>query len=572
MKKTFLLLVLLCHSVLALSQFLTVPGFSQIEQIPCPFDANATIAQPLGWRLYQTTSGNWEGPVDSTRCISVTKVSGNAQVDLGQLNPTEPLFVRARLDIFPPLSPFEANYVYSFLSSVQCDTALLQFDPLACNQDLCTGVFLGIAIPDAAGNPGAATRFQTGFFSPYSTVSLNCSTCFPTEYFFDQRLREVILKFTFKPGVVLAGKTLRLDFANLDPTFSPPGLVTAVNATPFQFVGNNTFEVNIQDAADPGGFFVQNFLLHYDETTYPSAPFPSYVEGQPMPNLPTPQTINLVVDPFQTLDIQPYVYLRGGLVENSSTLRHQLNLVNLGGDICLNFTDVIFEGGEYRHGGGRLDMNNAFSCFQFRKNSALRVLEGATLRYGNQGAGMLALCAGSALVLERDATLVVDCLMNLAECDDALPPQQLYMDLPPGARLVFTDKAWLTNRFSQNREMRLNVRMLGGTIDDTALDAEERALIRRIYPEPAPDFTKNVQVYPNPFATEIQLQYLAAQDEVLQLVWTDIQGRVVLEESRPAQRGINVCQVQAPQMAGFYTLHVQGQTGSAVLKLLKTTP
>lgn len=46
--------------------------------------------------------------------------------------------------------------------------------------------------------------------------------------------------------------------------------------------------------------------------------------------------------------------------------------------------------------------------------------------------------------------------------------------------------------------MRLNVRMLGGELDDSGLDAGERALINRIYPTPSPNLADNVQVLPNP--------------------------------------------------------------------------
>ncbi len=201
----------------------------------------------------------------------------------------------------------------------------------------------------------------------------------------------------------------------------------------------------------------------------------SCVVGSIAPNSAEQEVINLVVDPFQTLEIQPFTYLIGALVAGSDTLRHQVNLVNNGGDICLNFVDFVVDGGdEFRHGGGSLYMNNAFSCMQFRHESALRVLEGATLHYGNNGAGMLALCRQLDRAGAQCHALVVDGILNLAECNDAIPPQQLYMDLPPGSKLIFTDQARLTNRFSQGQQMHLNVRMLGGEIDDAALAPEDR--------------------------------------------------------------------------------------------------
>jgi hypothetical protein len=47
---------------------------------------------------------------------------------------------------------------------------------------------------------------------------------------------------------------------------------------------------------------------------------------------------------YQTLEIQPFTHLRGALVQGSDTLRHILNLVNNGGNFCLNFLDLIFSG------------------------------------------------------------------------------------------------------------------------------------------------------------------------------------------------------------------------------------
>lgn len=116
----------------------------------------------------------------------------------------------------------------------------------------------------------------------------------------------------------------------------------------------------------------------------------------------------------------------------SDSVRHQFTLSDDGGDICLNFIDLIFNGGdEFRYACGSLTMNHPMSCMQFRAGSALRVQEGATLHYGNNGAGMLVICANSTIVLERNSTLVLDAILQIGECDDHLPPQQLYVDLPP---------------------------------------------------------------------------------------------------------------------------------------------
>ena len=330
------------------------------------------------------------------------------------------------------------------------------------------------------------------------------------------------------------------------------------------------YDLNIAEAGTGGGVFFENFLLQYTAPTFPSAQDPSYVVGSIVPNSPEQQVINLVVDEFQTLEIQPFTYLIGALAEGSDTLRHQVNLVNNGGDICLNFVDFVMDGGvEYRHGRGSMSFNNPFSCMQFRNSSALRVLEGASLHYGEGGAGMLALCAGGTIVLERNSTLTVDCIMNLAECNDALSPQHIYMDLPPGSRLIFTDHARLTNRFSQGQQMLLNVRMLGGSIDDAALAPEDRALIRRIYPEPSPDFADNVHIAPNPFGEIFTLTFVAEKNETLTLRWTNMSGQIVLEEQLQAFQGLNEWQPGTPFQAGIYLLTATSEAGQVTKKVAK---
>jgi hypothetical protein len=330
------------------------------------------------------------------------------------------------------------------------------------------------------------------------------------------------------------------------------------------------YDVNVAEVATGGGSFFENFLLQYTAPTFPSAQDPSYIIGSVTPNTPEQQVINLVVDEFQTLEIQPFTYLVGALAEGSDTLRHQVNLVNNGGDICLNFVDFVMDGGEeYRHGSGTMSFNNAFSCMQFRNESALRVLEGASLHYGNNGAGMLALCAGGTIAIERNATLTVDCTLNLAECNDAIPPQQIYMDLPAGARLIFTGQSRLTNRYSQGQQMLLNVRMLGGSIDDYALSLEDQALIRRIYPEPAPEFDDNVVIAPNPFGSTFTLTYIAGETENMKLHWSNISGQIVLEERLQAVRGLNEWQPETPPEAGIYLLTLEAEAGRTIRKVLK---
>lgn len=567
MRKIILLFLCSLSATTAFSQFYFSEEFNTLDNIACPFDTLQTVQYPEGWIIYQTLDGNWDGPVDSTRCISAELVGvfGSIRIHLGQIDPEEPLFLRARASILTDLNDFGINNlnqadVYSFVTTPSATPVF----GTGCVQDLCTGLIIGIETP-------GDTRFHTGVSSGnnFPQTTLDFSTCFPTEYFSGQRLKELILKYTFPADAVLDGEYLHVNYLGISELSIPPGLVSAVKAGTSNINAiTGEYDVNVSEAAPFS--FTDNYLLQYTAPTFPSAQNPSFVIGSIDPNSSEQETINLTVSQFQVLEIQPFTYLAGDLVAGSDSLRHQVNLVNEGGDLCLNFVDFVVGGGdEYRHRSGSINMNNAFSCMKFVDGSALRVMQGATLHYGNAGTGMLALCANSSIILERDATLLFDGILNLAECNDALPPQQIYMDLPPGARLAFTDRARLTNRFSQGQQMLLNVRMLGGTLDDAALAPEDRALIRRIYPEPAPVFADNVSVAPNPFADVLTLRYLSAGAEKITVRWADMNGRIAGEQQLAAEKGMNEWQPEVPQASGVYLLTLEAGAGTCTIKVVK---
>lgn len=549
-----------------------VPSFTPLQQIPCPFDPAQTVTQPVGWVVYQTTDGHWDGPVDSSRCISATAVppgsGGGIEIALAQINPGQPLFLRARLDLFPPDVPFDPDYLYDFVSNGRLLPANVSIRTTTdCPDDLCSGAIWGIAIPDENGQPGGATRYHAAVaetYSPSANVKfISAEACFPTERFADQVLRECILKYTFSDTANLSTARLRVQYADFQPNGLGPGAIGYLTAVP---AASNP--MNVQDVGGGWGF---HFLGLYTAPTYPGPQNPSYIEAFPVPNTTFPQNITLTVDGWQVLEMQPFAQFRGGLVVGSATERHGFTLQNNGGDLCLNFVDLIFDNGDaLRHAGGQIEVHNAFSCMQFKNGSELRVQEGATLHYGHHGAGMLVICANSTIALERNATLILDAILQISECNDDLPPHDIFMDLPLGARLVFTENAWLTNRFSKNQQMRLNVRMLGGTLDDAALPADARALIHRMYPDPAPNWADNVQLSPNPFADNLTVHYLSGADEPLLLRWIDMQGRTVRTETLSAANGYNALAPQVPAEGGLYFLEINAPgKGHAVRKVVR---
>ncbi len=571
MTKTYALLAFLLFSTSCLhAQFFKNGYFGSFQQQPCPFNPAATVNWPENWQLYQTTDGHWDGPIDSTRCITGTPYNGNyaLRIDLKQVDPTRPLFIRAEMDTLPQAYELSPNDVYNlYINAFTTPSAVPLVGGEACPDQLCTGALIGISIPDEQGNPGAALRFQTGlltFYAPNPTICyITGESCFPTERFDDQFVREFILKFTLDSTANLANTALVVSSVDIVPVSDPFLGVRYLTEIP-AFIN----PINVGDVATPG--FIDNYLGLYTAPTYPGPQNLSYIEARPVPNTTTPQDVTLTVAQYQVLEMQPFAQFRGGLVVGSDTLRHHFTLVNDGGELCFNFIDLIFDGGDaYRHSGGQIDVNNPYSCMQFKNGGKLQVSEGATLHYGRQGMGMLVVCANSTIELERNATLIVDAILQISECNDALPPSQIYIDLPPGAKLAFTQDAWITNRFSKNQQMRLNVRMLGGTLDDSALDPGSRALIRRIDPEPAPRLADNLQLFPNPSTGPLQLRYLAGAAETLRLRWLDAQGRLVQEEQFAAGKGWNEWAPAGPEAPGLYFAEIRAAGDKHVQRIVR---
>ncbi len=570
---TLLIALLLCGALDA--QRLHNDRFQDFETVPCPYDSTASITRPVGWIVYQTLDGNWDGPVDSSRCISGFKAASpqaGCNIPLDQIDLARPVFIRADLDAYPPDWMFQPDALYNaFFCSNIMPYDVDWTSGTNCAQGLCSGLFIGIAVPDTNGVPGGNTRLHTGVADLTGNWPSFCngtSTCFPTERFQEQSLAFLVAKYTFPDTLDAQGISLRVYSADIFPA-DDFGTFTEVEAYPFH-LQNGVYVVPVSDAS---GNFGPAHLALYNSPGYPSAANPSYVEAAPVPNTTQQKVVILRVGTYETLEVQPFTYFRGAFVAGSDSVRHQFVLMNDGGDFCVNFIDLVFdEGTEFRHRSGQVTMNNPFSCMQFREGSALRVAENGALHYGNGGVGMLALCADARVVLEPGSALVVDAVVNIAECDDNRPPEPFMdVELHPGAQLRFTENARITNQFSQGQAMKLRVWMLGGTLDDSRLPPEQQALIVRAWPEPATHLADNATLLGNDGSgAQLVLRYLSDGTETLDIKWYDTQGRFVAVQREIVQKGYNDIRLTGVPEAGFYLLSVENGAEKAVFKVAKS--
>lgn len=552
MKSFFTLPFLLCTSLL---QAQLLPNSTLITtSFPCPFDPSVEVMQPQGWRLYQTLDGKWDGPIDSTVCVSVEQlyIWGAIKIDLEQIDAARPLFIRCLLDDDNKI-PLDPNWL--FLAQGYLNTGQVQLNQSnQCEDGICTGVIAGIEIPDETGD---STQLRL-YVGPYEDFYYGAySTCIPTEKFSENYLREFIFKIQADTSATPPQDfSVTATFVNLEMIYEVGHIFDVI--VPEFFWTGQAYTTFLHYFSGSGW---GNYLFMYGADTYPSLANPHFIDATPEENSPEPKIINLQVNEYESAYFQPFTYLRGGLVEGSDSIRHEANLVNLGGNLCLNFIELIFEQNtSYVHHGGQIDITGSSGCMQFRNGGALEVADGATLHYGQQGHGMFALRTGGTIRIGEGATLLIDNTLALFpyRSDPADPEtRQVYMELNPGATLAFGPHARIMRKFNPEEDMRLNIYMNGGTLDLGRLPAEDRALLNLIYPAPAPNIADNILLSPNPASDVLQCRYLAEGPSELRLEVVNSQGQALRQQVFETEKGYNFLEIPVADLAkGWYALRV----------------
>lgn len=564
----FLTLCLLCASLLGFGQSIPNGNFSQFETIPCPFNATTTVKAYKDWVLYQTLDDHWDGPIDSNICISLYTFDPIKGIDLETVDLSRPIFARCQFTEVNKIL-LEKDWLYTFSVNIYdpSNQVFLQ-GGTGCADNMCSGFYIGIQIPDETGT-GTAIRWHQDIPSGDSTVTY-FSTCLPTEYFENNYLREFIMKLKVTDGTSPT-KKLKLKNAYLN-SYGAPNYITQVIAPQFTFV-DTSYEVSIVYVADqPNWWNLDYMLLYTDHSSWPSSATPSYVEGRPDPNTTIPQTINLIVD-NGTFTPQPFAILRGALVEGSDSIRHNLNLVNNGGDFCLGgIIDFVFDDNtKYIHKGGHVNMEGLTSCMMFRNGGTFEVAEGVTMQYGQDGRGMLALRSGGNMQLDKGSTLLFDGVLWLQGVPTAKHPDpQFYLDLKPGTSLIFGERANVLNANSTSPDVKFNVYMNGGILEDSKLNPAARLLINRIYPKPAARFSDNIKLRHNPSMGTVDIDYISFGNEQVEIALYDLQGRLIHSTPYSATEGFNSFEYDMNYVsAGVYIMNIKGDNGSGTKKVVK---
>ena len=546
-------------------------NFSTATMRPCHFDSTQMLLQADDWLIYQTLNDAWDGEVDSTRCIGVTEDTlDQLIIELDQIDVAKPVFVRSLMGDSTKvlLTP---DWVYEGNGRIDIsENTFINFSP-NCPNGLCTGMVIGIEIPDST---GTSTNLRTYFDAAETGGDRFYLTCMTTEYFEENYLKEFIFKFKLL-GTQGENRWFRPRFSKIYPVDSSVLRLlnkdTTVSENMFSSF-DSTYNLNLTDIAMPGSWWENVFLLTYQDTTYPSPNHISYLELTPEENDSIPRMINLSTN-YSTLHLQPFTGFRGGLVVGSDSIRHQVNLFN-DGMFCLNggFIDLTFNGGNnYIHQGGEVNFGAATSCMRFQEKSALIVDEEVTFEYGRNGHGMLALATGGTIELRKNSTLVIDTRVFLYELEKlygVVENQQIYMELNKGSRLIFGKNAKLDNRYSVDKNMKLNIYMNGGALDISQLSSESRAVINLIYPKPPRYFEENVKVYPNPTSGNLTFSMVLDEAEMVKIEAYDLAGRLVFSKKQNGEKGNNEIQMQLELSAGVYFFKIKSRLGEAIKKIV----
>ncbi|MEL6987771.1 MAG: T9SS type A sorting domain-containing protein [Bacteroidota bacterium] len=282
----------------------------------------------------------------------------------------------------------------------------------------------------------------------------------------------------------------------------------------------------------------------------------------PNPNFDTASILNISFYDHESLTIQPFTSFTGGLVINGN--QHTLNITNEGGNFCMFSVElVVGRNTNYIHQAGHLNFENINACVQVKDGGRIIVPENAYLGLGEaDGVGMLNLRQDGSFIIKEGGEIHINNMLLLSESPGITSSQQVYMELNPGSTLSFGPDAMITNKYSIDEAMKLNIYMNGGILDDRLLDAKSKSLINKIYPTIEEEDL--LEVFPNPANHTLTLKDL---DPTLEKTYTifSLHGKLI-SKGLVSYNELNIANLDN----GMYVLQVKMEGKIFKSKFLKT--
>ncbi len=523
MKKVLLFCLFLFAQLYLLSQSPIDNSFNIIENVNCAYDDNVILNQVENIEIFQTIDGSIYSEIDSTICIDIT---ADKKIYLNQIDLSRPLFIREK-DDYASAPELDSNSVYfsNFVFLVS-DALPLELGE-NCEDGFCSGLSYNISSVN-----NTVQRKSIHLMPGGGGFLCDIQTCFTSEKMNDQKITESLLKFTFNDTLPNDSTFIELVQHNMYKEYS--NLQGGVDELMYAYENNGTTTYYSQ-------FHFYPILLHQTDGI-PSESNIHYYDLPVITPSDTQQIIEVYLDEYSTFFVQPFVQIRGALVDSLEEERHIIHWHDSIFNSCMNaIIDRVFANGDqYFFHGGNIHFSSTMSCMQFKQNSAMNIVNNADMWYGNDGNGILMLRGGSTINIGKNASLTIDGKLWMLDRKEATEPEQIYMELNSGSHLKFTKNAIISNLYSLDGNMKLNIYMNGGTIDLKELKPEFRKYINLIYPTEEL-IEKSIRIYPNPnYSNELNISFESgSENNSANIQIHDITGRKLYQKNVSVRSGNN---------------------------------
>ncbi|HLF62701.1 MAG TPA: hypothetical protein VI603_03070 [Saprospiraceae bacterium] len=498
-------------------------SFRFSETLTCPFDPEAQVEWPVDWSVYHTKNNLWDGEVDSAWCISVELVvmgfNRRMYLNAEEIDGERPVFIRYMGFQSNPVA-LPPDMLYSAETSLSTHNGASfiignGYPPLS-------GTLFSVDIP-AEDSISRDARIR--FYEFQDSVDwVYSSSCFASEKFVDQYLKEVVFALSIRHSQT-KGHLVEFNYFYMAPVYEFD-ILTQHEISQEWWV-DTSYAVPIWALGSWPYYYYYNYLMPYTSPDYPSSAHIGYYDLAPEIQVDTAQTITVIVEKGMTLVPQHFATLRGQLVSPQDSIRHRVELLNNGGTMCLQLiADFIFgDETRYTHKSGSIEMRGDLSCMMFKSGATIEIAEGASLDYGNQGIGFLAMKQGSEMILRDNAKLTIHNTLVI-QLSPTWNHTHSTVYLYPGSRLTFSEtgnlEAWGSN------ELRLRVMMLGGELDVSFLSKDERDLIEFVYPSlPILSVENKLILIKDESHHELRLYFNAEQEFAGTVMLSDLAGRIL---------------------------------------------
>jgi hypothetical protein len=295
-----------------------------------------------------------------------------------------------------------------------------------------------------------------------------------------------------------------------------------------------------------------------------------YIDLLPIPNSTEQQNMEFVIPYEGSLTMQPFTYFRGGLLEGSDSVRHNLTIINEGMMCLNNFIDVVIgEDNHYIHQpGASVHFQSGRACMQISGGGNMTISKNAKFLYGDNGNGVLAAYGNGRIFLQEGAELILNNKLMIEDHDnlDYGTTVDIYMD--KASRLSFGKQFRLVN-FSRDENVKVVIHLNGGILDFSGLSEEERRHFEVRYPEESQNLAV-IAVYGNPVDESLDFSFHSKTSGKTEVQIYSVDGKLVKDMNYSSIEGFNNISINTGNLpAGQYTLNISNGIAQTSFQFLK---